>query len=383
MIVTRGGDDRLRVNGDSRLLRVVHVVLQLQTGGMERLLVEFARHADRTRFDLRFVSLSTRGPVANELQALGWPVTAMEEPPGLRPGLVWRLAKMLRQWGTHVVHAHNTKPLLYGGPAARLAGVRRVVYTRHGQRHGATWQQNVLFRLASRTADSIVCVSDDSAALCAREGVPAPRVARIWNGIDTSRFAFSGPRPDGPAVMVGRLSPEKSVDTLLRAVRIVVGTNPAFRLEIAGDGACLPALRELARELALEQHVSFLGEVRDVPALLGRGSLFVLPSLTEGVSLTLLEAMARGLPVVATRVGGTPEVVVEGRTGILVPPADSEALARAMLQVLADERLGRQMGEAGRRRVESCFDVRQMTACYERLYGGEHPQEGGGETAKG
>ena len=357
-------------NEAERRLRVAHVALQLQTGGMERLLVEFARHADRSRFDLHFVSLSTRGPVADELEAMGWPVTAMEEPPGLRPGLVVRLSKVLRRWGADVVHAHNTKPLLYGGPAAKMAGASRVVYTRHGQRHGATWQQNLLFRLASRTADHVVCVSEDSAALCVREGVGGGRVTRIWNGIDTSRFGFTGPCPGGPAVMVGRLSPEKSVDTLLRAARLIADADPSFRLEIAGDGACAPALRELAAGLSLGGHVRFLGEVRDVPSLLGRAALFVLPSLTEGVSLTLLEAMACGLPVVTTRVGGNPEVVAEGETGLLVAPADPAALADAVLRVMGDAELARRMGEAGRRRVESFFDVRRMTGEYERLYAG-------------
>lgn len=351
-------------------ITVVHVVLQLQTGGMEKLLVEFARHADRSRFDLRFVSMSGGGPVVEELAALDWPVDVLHAPPGLRPSLVWKLARLLHRWQADVVHLHNSSPLIYGGPAARLAGVSPVIYTRHGQRHQASRSQTALFRLASRCADRIVCVSDDSASLCLAEGLSRQKVCRIWNGIDTDRFAFAGPQAAGPAVMVGRLSPEKDVETLIRATSLVVQQQPSFRLEIAGDGISLPSLQKLSAELGLEKHVRFLGAVRDVAGVLGRASLFALPSLTEGISLTLLEAMARGLPVVATRVGGNPEAVTEGQTGLLVPPRSPEALAHAIRRVQTDPHAAAAMGQAGRWRVEQHFDVRSMVQRYESVYRG-------------
>jgi glycosyltransferase involved in cell wall biosynthesis len=335
---------------------------------MERLLVEFARHADRARFDLHFVSLTGRGRVADELEALGWGVTAMHEPPGLRPGMVGRLAGLFRRLGADAVHAHNTKPLIYCGPAARLAGVPRVLYTRHGQRHNARRGESLLYRLAVRCVNYAVCVSDDSARLCAREGIGRHRVRKIWNGIDLSRFSFTGPDPSGPAVMVGRLSPEKNVETLLRAVPLVCNRLPDFRLDIAGIGVCLGPLKRLSEELGTGSAVRFLGEVGDVPRLLSQSSALVLPSWTEGISLTLLEAMARGLPVVATRVGGNPEVVNEGETGLLVKAGDAAELAEAILRLRLHPEDARRMGEEGRRRVERFFDVRQMVRAYESLY---------------
>src|SRR5258706_14657228 len=105
-----------------KVCRVVHVVQQLDTGGMEKLLVEFARHADRSRFELRFLCLGARGVIADEIEALGWPVVALREQPGLQPGLVCRLSMLFRAWGASVVHTHNTRPVLYCAPAARLAG---------------------------------------------------------------------------------------------------------------------------------------------------------------------------------------------------------------------------------------------------------------------
>jgi glycosyltransferase involved in cell wall biosynthesis len=351
----------------NRRLRIAHVVLQLDTGGMEKLLTEFARHANRDRFELGFISLTTRGTQAGDIEACGWPVQALGVPAGLKPGLVFRLARLFRDWKADVVHTHNNAPLLYAAPAARLVGAR-VVHTRHGQSFRAGRREKVGFRLACMLAHRVVCVSGDSARLSARDGVAWRRLRRVWNGIDLTRFDFRGPAEGGPAVMVARLSPEKGTEHLIRAVALVVRQRPDFRLEIAGNGRCLPELQALASKCGVSQQVRFLGEVRDVPAVLARASMFVLPSLSEGVSLTLLEAMARGLPVITTAVGGSPEVVEDGRTGFLVPPASPEALAEKILLLLSRPELGQALGLAGRRRVEEHFDVAGMMRQYERLY---------------
>jgi glycosyltransferase involved in cell wall biosynthesis len=335
---------------------------------MEKLLVEFARHADRDRFDLRFVCLGPHGPVADEIAACGWEVNCLGVAPGLRAGLVYRLAREFARTRADVVHTHNNAPLIYGGPAARLAGVRAVVQTRHGQATGTSRRHRLAFRVATLFAQRVVCVSEDSRRLSADQGVAVRRLAVVRNGIDTSRFAYLGPVSGGPVVMVGRLVPLKGVDTLLRSVALVVRRRPEFRLEVAGDGEARPGLEALTRELGLGGHVRFLGDVRDVPGLLARAAGVVLPSLSEGISLTLLEAMARGLPVVATDVGGNPEVVKDGVTGWLVPPADPEKLAAALLDLGAVCDLTRAMGRAGRDRVERLFDVRRMVAEYEGMY---------------
>jgi glycosyltransferase involved in cell wall biosynthesis len=356
-------------NGATRRVRVLHLTQGLGVGGQEKLLVEFARHADRAHFDLRFLCLGDRGALAGDVESCGWGVAALGRPSGLRPALIPRLARLFRLWRPDVVHTHDDRPLLYGAPAAWLARVPRLIHTRH---HGGlaqiTPRQATLSALAARLADRFVCVSLDSACSAARQGVPADRLCTLWNGIDLGRFDYSGPRPGGPVVSVARLSPEKDLRTLLRAAALAARDFPGLRLEIAGDGRCLVGLRWLAGELGLGERVTFLGEVRDVPALLARAALFVLPSRTEGISLTLLEAMARGLPLVTTRVGGNPEVVADGETGLLVPPGQPHELAAAMLSLLRDPDRGRRMGLAGRRRVEAHFEIRQMVARYEELY---------------
>jgi glycosyltransferase involved in cell wall biosynthesis len=348
--------------------RVAHIALQLETGGLERLLIEHARHIDRPAFDLHFISITSRGPVAAELEALGWPVTALNTPPGLRPSLIPTLARLFKSHAFDAIHTHNTKPLLYAGPAARLAGVPCLIHTRHGQRHGHTRLHDTLFRLASRCADRMVCVSDDAAHRCREEGIAPRLITTVPNGIDTDRFTYTGPAPHGPALYVGRLATEKGLDTLLRAASIASRRVPNFQLHLAGDGACRSTLEALTRDLGLSYHVKFLGAVSDIPALLRTASVFVLSSISEGMPVTALEAMATGLPVVATSVGGTPEAVEHTRTGLLVDSGDHAALADALTTVMLDPSRARRMGESGRERVESRFSAAAMVARYEAMY---------------
>jgi glycosyltransferase involved in cell wall biosynthesis len=279
------------------------------------------------------------------------------------------LRHLFRRERFDVIHTHDDKPLLYAGPAGWLAGVPRRVHTHH---HGFIPQmgrrQRRLVAWASRVVDPFVCVSHDAARYAVQQGISASKVHVLWNGIDLARFAYHGPRPEGPAVTVARLSPEKDIRNLLRAIPSIIEVMPGFRLEIAGDGPCRAELMDLARELHLGEHVRFLGEVGDVSALLGRASLFVLPSQSEGISLTILEAMARGLPVVATKVGGTPEVVEDGNTGLLVAARDPAALARGILQIVGNPQEAQRLGLAARQRAEMHFDVRKMVAQYEALY---------------
>jgi glycosyltransferase involved in cell wall biosynthesis len=281
---------------------------------------------------------------------------------------VFRLARRFRRWQADILHTHDDRAHLYGTFAGRLARVPRIVHTRHGRSPDVSRRQKIVLTTAARLIDHFVCGSEDSACLALQQGIPADRVRTIWNGIDVRRFPYVGPQPDGPAVIVARLSPEKDIETLLLATALVLREDAAFKLEIAGDGPSLSSLRKTMVELGLEGHVRFLGQVRDVAALLARAGLFVLSSLSEGISLTLLEAMASGLPLVATRVGGNPEVIANGENGFLVPPQNPRSLADALLRLRRDRDACVRLGEAGRRRVEAQFDVRRMVSEYERLY---------------
>jgi sugar transferase (PEP-CTERM/EpsH1 system associated) len=347
---------------------VVHVTFGLDVGGQEKLLVELARHADTSRLEQTFVSLGHRGALAVDIEGCGATVIALGQPLGLKLGLIGRLARLFRRVRPDVVHTHDPRSLFYATIAARLARVPRVVHTRHGRDIDVTPRQSAMIRYVSRLVDDFVCVSGDVASLSRAQEIAPGRLRTIFNGIDQERFAFSGPTPGGPVIAVARLSPEKDVANLIRAAAIGAQRDPDLLLEVAGDGPCRVALERMVEELGLEERVSFLGVVRDIPGLLARSAIFVLPSRSEGISLTLLEAMAVGLPVVATWVGGTPEVVLDGQTGLLVPPSDPTALADAILRLRRDDETARLMGAAGRRRVECEFGIRRMVADYLDLY---------------
>jgi glycosyltransferase involved in cell wall biosynthesis len=227
-------------------------------------------------------------------------------------------------------------------------------------------------RWASLNTDAVIPVSEDAADVARRvERVPARKVQVIRNGIDLTGFPAANRKAlegDGRAISVGRLHAVKDQATLLRATRRIVDVRPEFRLALVGDGPERQGLEQLRRELALEESVRLAGERNDVGERLSQSDLFMLSSLSEGVSLTLLEAMAAGLPVIATDVGGNREVVAHGETGFLVPPGSPEAIASAALSLIDDPARALAMGRAGRKRIEQIFDLGIVVRRYEALY---------------
>lgn len=344
--------------------------MTLQTGGLERLLVEIARHCDSNGFELHFVALDGVGQPAQDIELLGCPVTSLNTTGSLTKRQRLRaLTELLRREQFDVVHSHNTLAHFYATAAAKWAGVPVVINTQHGRGCGNSWKALLQFRLANLRTDRIVGVSHDATELCRRDDpFSKRRMQVVWNGIDLQRFAFSGPVTKPVAISVARLSPEKDFATLLRATQLVVRDYPDFRLRIVGDGRERSRLEALRQELGLEPHVEFLGERHDVPQLLAQAGFFVSSSTSEGISLTLLEAMAIGLPIVATRVGGNPEIVLDGQTGRLVPSESPSQLAAAMCELLADPRLWSSYGTLGRKRVEEQFNIKHMVTQYEQLY---------------
>ena len=353
----------------AKKIRVCHVSMCLLTGGLERLLVEFGRNRDGERFETSFVALDGIGVPAEELLVQGHHVECVTDVATGKLGRLRRLVHIFRDGQFDVVHTHNTLAHFYGAFAARLAGVPVVVNTQHGRGCGQSWKAKLQFRMANRLTDRVVGVSEDAAELCRQDDArSADRTVALLNGVDLDRFEYCGPANQRTAISVARLSPEKDFATLLRATWILIKDNPDFRLKIVGDGGERQKLEQLSEELNLTNHVEFLGERSDVSQLLPQAGFFVSSSRTEGISLTLLEAMAVGLPVVATRVGGNPEIVVEGKTGRLVQPQSPEALALAMRDLLKDQEGWPVFGELARQRVEQHFNVRNMVRQYEDLY---------------
>lgn len=356
----------------ARPVRICHVSMTLDTGGLERLLVEMSKHIDRDKLSFDFVSLCGESKPALELRDLGFQVDSFGFD-GSKGKL--KLLKRLRQHfvaGQYdVVHTHNTYPQFYAAPAARFAKVPVVINTQHGRGCGpgskAAWQ----FRIANRFTDCVVGVSEDATRLCqGQDRHSAAKMRCIWNGVDLQRFQYFGPVDELHAVSVARLSPEKDFPTLIRAIALVKQRQPNFRVTIVGDGKERPSLEQLAVELDVADRITFAGEQSDIPTFLRQAGFFVSSSRTEGISLTLLEAMGCGLPILATAVGGNPEIIDDGRTGRLVPSENPEALADAIDQMCRDQEMWRTMGELGRDRVERHFSLRSMIDRYSALYDG-------------
>ena len=353
-------------------VRVVHLVTTLNIGGLEMVVLNLTRCCDRSRFQPHVICLGEIGDLESCFREADVPVESLGYVGQGTGRTLFRLTRSLHRIRPHILHTHNTSPHLLGALAGSMVSVPVLVHTKHGRNYvdrGKTVAGN---RLASCLSDSIVSVSHDARQVAREvERVPASKIQVIHNGIDLARFPIPNGRP-GPngrrAITVARLNPIKDQHTLLKAARLVADADPGFRLDLVGDGELRDDLVALCNSLGLQDHVCFLGSRDDVRCQLAAADVFVLSSLSEGISLTLLEAMASGLPVVATAVGGNSEVVVDGKTGILVPPCNPERLASAIGAILASPEMARQMGCAGRRRVETEFDLSRVVARYEGLY---------------
>jgi sugar transferase (PEP-CTERM/EpsH1 system associated) len=352
---------------------VVHLAASYDIGGLEMVVLDLVRNADRSRFTPHVVALEGAGTLAPRFAEIGVPVVALQPDGGSPTSGVMALYRYFKRTRPAVVHTHNVKPHLQGTLGAWLAAVPVILNTKHGRNYPVTRTSVLASRVINRRCDCLVAVSADAAEIArTREGFPDDRVRVIRNGIDVQAYRPAGlsTRPEirTRAIHVARLNAVKDQATLLRAIPKIVAAVPAFTLEIVGDGPERASLEALARELGIAERVHFLGFRDDIPARLAESGLFILSSKSEGVSLTLLEAMAAGLPIVATRVGGNPEVVDEGRSGLLVPSGNPEALADAVIQLMTDPDLASRFGRAGRVRAEREFDVRQVAATYEALY---------------
>jgi sugar transferase (PEP-CTERM/EpsH1 system associated) len=351
---------------------IVHLVDSLEVGGLEKVVCDLCRLANRDQFAPTVICLQTAGKLTADLAGSGVPIISLDCPTLSKSRTLWRLVRQLRWLRPAVLHTHNPTPHFFGAAAAVLLGIPVLVHTKHGRNHPHRGLAVTKNRFVSWPTDCIVAVSADAAQVVTEvERIPPHKVQLIWNGIDLTRFPpnLDNGRPfTGRAIHVARLNAVKDQDTLLRAARLVADRHPGFTLDIVGDGPREPELKRLHAALGLEDCVRFLGYRGEVGRLLRQADLFVLSSVSEGVSLTLLEAMASSLPIVATAVGGNGEVVVPGETGLLVPPQAPEALATATLSLLNDPNRARQMGQRGRQRAEEWFDVCRVVGRYEQLY---------------
>ncbi len=376
-------------SGPNFPIRILHLLNTLEMGGAEQVVLNLAQHIDREMFQMQVCGLGGEGPLAEEFRRLGVRVHAMHRRPGIDLRLALHLARLLRRERIGVVHTHNAAPWLYGGVAAKLACLlprsgrqagARLIHTEHSNLFPHQRRLMAAERWLARVTDVIIADSEKvKRHLVERQGIPEADVRTVVNGVDVGRFVdgaapaearqalgLNGARP--VIGTVGRLVPVKDHRTLLEAFRRVVDAHPASSLVMVGDGPLRGELVHLAGTLGIGERVRFLGERQDIPALLRAFDLFVLSSISEGMPLTVLEAMAAGLPVVATRVGGVSEAVVDQHTGWLVSPRNPHEMAEAMLALLADPPRRVALGAEAQQRVRERFDLHRMVDAYESAY---------------
>ena len=357
--------------------RALVLLSGLATGGAERVTVAFARRLKAMGLQAPVCTVTARhdGALAAELAAAG----VVRHDLGARrladPRASWRLARLLARERIEIVHAHGQDASIVAAAVRSLSHFVLVI-TRHVMEEpAATWRQRLRARLACaafRRADAVVAVSDAAARhLAGLARIPLEAVRVLPNGIDVAAFDGAGPElraaarralavsPDDALVLVPAVLREgKGHDVLLEAVPALLARVPSARVMVAGGGERERELRDRARPLG--EAVRFLGPREDMRELLAACDVVALPSLAEALPTALMEAAAAGRPVVATRVGGVPEVVDDGRSGILVPPRDPDALAEALAALLADPARARACGDHGRRLARQRFGIERQ-----------------------
>lgn len=370
---------RAPVAGADRV-RVVEVLATGTNGGAQEHLHGLVTRLDRDRFDVSIVSLSP-GSAVRKLQRAGFDVLVIDEPDDAIA--VGALAAHLVDVRADVLHNHMYRAELVGTRAAiALAevGHRRpyVVSTVHSSRVRSEEDREML-RLLTPQMDQLIAVSRMIEAKLAREGRTATPVQRIYNGVDLSRYDHTEPcctlaedygmEPGSRIVgVVARLEPEKGHPTLLEAWPAVLRAVPDAYLLIVGEGSRREALEALARHLRIAHRVVFTGRRDDVPSVTAALDVAVLPSYREAQGLSILEALALSRPVVASNVGGIPEMITDGVTGLLVPPHDADALAAAITRLLTDHPFADTIGRAGHDMVHDRFCIDLMVDEVEAIY---------------
>ena len=368
---------------------IAHIIYTLSTGGMENGLVNIINRMPAGKYRHVIICLTEADNFARRITADGVEIIELHMREGHDFDCYRRLRKYLKRLRPDIVHSRNIAALEAQLFTIGLSGLKRV-HGEHGREifdlDGSNWKYLALRKLMRLFIDRYIAVSRDLEHwLAASVGVPPDRILQIYNGVDHERFAPDAVKPmallpkswqslDGMLIVgtVGRLTPVKDQQILLRAMASLRAKHPELgerlHMMLVGDGPLRADIERLSAQLGLQEVVWLTGDRADVHELLKLMDVFLLPSLGEGISNTVLEAMASGCPVIATEVGGNIELVEEGSTGALVPVGDQAALEEAMLALLGDERIRREQGSSARQKICRNFDWERSVASYMSVY---------------
>ncbi len=367
----------------AKKIKVCHVIHRFATGGLENGLVNLINHLPQEKYQHVIVTMQGYDPEFAARLNVEVPIYSLDKKAGKDFGVFVRMFRLLRKLKPDIMHTRNLATLEMNLPGY-LSGIRRRIHGEHGwdinDPDGSVKKYQRLRRLVGNFIHLFVALSKEQERyLLERVGIKRDKVTRICNGVDLSRFSNVKQKSnqeinEDKLVIgcVGRLAPIKGHSVLLRAFKnLLQNVSPQIdnlELQIAGEGDELSRLSALAEQLDIGDKVKFLGNQSDIPAVLAGFDLFVLPSHAEGISNTILEAMAAGLPVVATRVGGNADLIAEGETGVIVDVNSPEALAKGMLSIVNDKNLRDQLGQKAQLRAQTEFSLEVMVNRYDGLY---------------
>ena len=347
----------------------------MATGGLERVVLLLAREMVSRKREVVICCYDKLGELVSEAERAGAQVELVSRKQGVDLWYIWHLSRWLKRIQPDVLHMHNETALFYGTLAGRLAHVPILIYTEHDgvfpRGFLARWMNRRLIKRLTHT----VAISNAVRELwCDSDGIELKRVKVVPNGVPgnaaTSRQARQRDATCIRIGTVGRLSYEKGTEMLIEAFGLVREHLPKSKLVLVGDGPERSRLEQMTLDRGLTDCVDFLGTRNDVPALLTSFDIFVLPSRSEGLPMALLEAMATGLPIVATAVGGVPEAIRDGKSGLLIPPEQPQAIADALIRFASDEALRNSIGSAARQDFEQRYELSRMVNAYENLMKG-------------
>jgi sugar transferase (PEP-CTERM/EpsH1 system associated) len=361
----------------TRLMIITH---DLAIGGLQQIVVNLAQNICKEKYNISVLCLRNLGEYVPEFERLGIRVFFVKKGKRTNYFLFLRIARLLRKEKIRIIHTHNSQSLVDGTLGALLSGVRNIIHTEHGRVFPDKRRYMLMERVLSRFVFKVVGVSDQTAHNMNKYvKIPPSKITTIVNGIDGAKYhnkfaadekkAELGIDPQAPVIgMIGRLVKEKGLEYLILALKTIVRSYPSIRLLIVGQGILQNHLKELVIQNGLQDNVLFTGGRLDTPQLYKVFDLFVLPSISEGLPMVLLEAMASGCPIIATEVGGIPSLIRHGFNGSLVPSKDPDSLAKEILKLLADTEKRNEYIENGKQIFNKSYDVRVMTRKYESLY---------------
>ncbi len=352
-------------------MRIVHVVYSLEMGGAESLVAQLCRLQRANGNEVSVCVCTNLGILGEALRSEGFRIDVLDQ--SSVAVAIWRCYKLLRSLRPDVVHCHNPAPTLIAAIGARLVGVTCVVSTRHSLvAPPYEVAAEIKYSIISRLCDHIVgiceatCENLRHAPLALRD-----HIVRVYNGsapVEVLPPADCPPRSGFTILFVGRLAPIKDLPTLVNAVALALPRVPGLSLWLVGDGAVRQQLEDLVAGLGIAGNVTFWGERHDVAQFFSVADLFSMSSLSEGLPMSLLQAMSAGLPALVTQVGGMAEVVEYANCGLRIPAGDSAAMADAIVQLASDPALRAQFAANATEAYQAHFTIQQMDAAYMDLY---------------